>query len=194
MSAQEMPSSHSPTQKQHSGLFKSSSQGQSQVRPHRWKASQVLLELSHSIPRRTHSLLSWMGWEITGFRGKEKEPSLARRKAVKRSRTMLRSITFFSSLASCSSSRRSASGWTAPCELWAPVPCSFPSTALTSPCYHTCKALRLGAEPLSLQFLNHNLHHVFLGDMQDTQVVKSGEEEEKSEGFVSPRNLTALSS
>lgn len=54
-------------------------------------------------------LLSWMGWEITGFRGSEKEPSLARRKAEKRSRTMLRSITFFSSLASCSSSRLSAS-------------------------------------------------------------------------------------
>lgn len=120
-----------------------------------------------------------MGWEITGFSGREKEPSLARRKAEKRSRTMLRSMTFFSSLASCSSSRRSASGWTTWGERWAPLP----GSSRNAPCYHTCKALRLGAEPLPLKFLDHNLHHVLLGHVQDTQIVKSGGDKEAAEGF-----------
>lgn len=37
-----------------------------------------------------------------------------------------------------------------------------------------CEALGPGAESLPLKFLYHNLHHVLLGHMQDTQVVKLG--------------------
>lgn len=47
-------------------------------------------------------------------------------------------------------------------------------------CCHTCKALGLGAKPLPLKFLNHDLHHVLLGHMQNPQIIKSGEEKEES--------------
>lgn len=118
---------------------------------------------------------------------------------MKRNRTMLRSITFFSSFASSSISRSSASaraqGGTVKVRQGDGVagllaqprqPHANPSPpAVTLRCQVslspqaalTCQQMAPGAHLLLLQLFFHDLHHILLGDMEHTQVAEPEGEE-----------------